>query len=347
MAGRGKAAREATAGFAEVQADLANRSYRPVYVLEGEDAHRMEGVVAHLRDRLLEPAAQAFNYHVFNGDSADLAQVVQQALSYPLLAARQLVWLRDCDRCAVGEGREAALEKYLERPVENTVLVLTATKLDGRRRWVKRCKESGWHFHFAPPEGAALVDWVLKAAGRQQVPLDRDLAEMLCELVGSDLRALSGELEKLALAVEEAGRAPTRAQLQSLILRQRAVDPFELVRALVPGDPAPALILWRRLAAEGAVAHEVGPLMIWRVRQLALVAALLAEGRTESDVQTLAGLSPWAYRQVSQAARRWGPSQIGRALAACRRFDAALKGSPLRPDLVLEQAILDVCGLGD
>ncbi len=347
MSARGRAGRGAAPGFAEVLADLKSKSFRPVYVLEGEDSHRAEAVVAHLRDAVLEPAARAFNYRAYNGETADLAAVLQQAMSYPMLARRQVIWLRDAERCALAEGREEALDRYLADPPDETVLILTAAKLDGRRRWVKRAKQAGYHFEFAPPEGAALAEWVVKAGAKAGLTLDVELAEMLCEFVGNDLRALTAEIDKLALLAEEDGRLPDRARLRELILRQRAVDPFELIRALAPGDPAPALALWRRLGAEGHSAHELAPLIIWRMRQVALVAALVDEGRSDGEIQGMAGLSPWAFRQVKAIAAAWGAGGAARALRACLRCDAALKSSPLRPELVLERALLDVCSAGD
>jgi DNA polymerase-3 subunit delta len=341
---QGRSGRGHGPGFSEVLADLKGRTFRPVYVLEGEDTHRAEAVVAHLRDAVLDPAARAFNYRVYNGDAADLAAVLQQATSYPMLSRQQVIWVRDVERCALGDGREEALERYLASPVPETVLILSATKLDGRRRWVKRAKQVGYHFDFAPPEGAALVEWVIKAGRKAGLPVDHELAEMLCELVGNDLRALAAEVEKLALLKEEQAGLSNPAALRGVIQHQRAVDPFEVVRALVPGDPAPALALWRRMAAEGHTAHELAPLIIWRVRQAALVASLIEEGRSDAEVQSLAGLTPWAFQQVRGVAAAWGGAGAVRALRACRRCDAALKGSPLRPELVLERTLLDVCG---
>ncbi len=333
-------------GFEDLLAALKAKRYASVYVLEGEDTHRMEQVVAHLRDTLLDEAARSFNYQVYAGDEADLRDVLRQALSYPMLAQTQLLWVRDAERCNMAEGREEALEKYLKAPSPQTVMVLTATKFDGRRRWVKLARESGEHFVFANPQGAELVRWTQRACAKAGLQLDETLAELLCERVGDDLRALSGEIAKLSLAAAEAGRPLTAEDVRTHVRQQREADVFELVYALKPDDPRPALRAWRRLAEDGHAAQELIPLLSWRVRQLALVAALIAEGSSDADIQRVAGLWPRALSQVKETLRGLGDAGIRRALAACKRCEGSLKGSPLRPDVALELAILEICGCG-
>jgi len=74
------------------------------------------------------------------------------------------------------------------------------------------------------------------------------------------------------------------------------------------------------------------------------VGALIDEGRSDAEILEMAGVSTWALGQVRRVAAAWGGARAGRALRACRRCDAALKSSPLRPELVMERALLDVCG---
>ncbi len=324
-------------------AEIKRQHYRPVYVLEGEETLRLENVAAHLRDALLTPAEQAFGHHAFDGDTADFGAVLRQALSFPMLAARQMVWLKQADRCLAGAEQEAALELYLASPPAKTVLVMTAAKLDGRRRWVKQVKAAGLHFLLAPPRGAALVEWVMKAARQRGLPLDAEGAELLVDQVGGDLRALESELDKLALVAEEAGVLPAPSSLRDLVLAQRQIDPFELVKLLGQGDPRRAIALWRRWAAEGRSPYELAPLLAWRMRQLSLVRSLLLAGHGEREAAQAAGVPPFAAGAICQAAGAWPPEALGAALEACLDCERGLKASPLRPELVLEKAILEIC----
>ena len=150
-----------------VDQDLKTGKFRPVYLLAGEDTLRIEGVVDKIRKDVLGITGSAFNFHVFQGDQAPVEKILQQALSLPMLGDKQVIWVKQVDRCLGTQDSQGHLEKYLGDPVPETILILSGDKVDKRKKWVKTCLENGYFFDFTPPTGEALVQWVLKAAQRQ------------------------------------------------------------------------------------------------------------------------------------------------------------------------------------
>lgn len=331
------------ADFAALRRELADGKIRPVYLLAGEDSLRAEGVVDWLRRTLLGDAGSAFNYHVYDGDDAGLDRVIQQALSYPMMCPHQVLWVKRADQLMNDPTAEPAFQRYLEQPAGETVLVLTADKVDGRKAWVKACKAAGCLFDMAPPSGRDLVDWTVRRARDKGLRLSREPAELLVELVGDDPAAIDGELEKVALIAAESQEQLDDAQLREVIMSQRSVDPFLLVRCLGPGHVREGLNTYHRFLSEGRSAFELAPLMIWRIKQVAQVAALRAEGVSEREVPSALGISPYAARQAVATASDWGSEGVERALAACQRCEAAMKSSPLGAESILERAILEIC----
>ncbi len=81
-----------------VNADLKTGDFRPVYVLAGDDALRMEQVVHAIRDRALGESSASFNYHALQGDQVEMARVMQQAMSLPMFAGVQLIWVKHAEK---------------------------------------------------------------------------------------------------------------------------------------------------------------------------------------------------------------------------------------------------------
>ena len=326
-----------------VNQDLKSGNFRPVYVLAGEDALRAEQVVEKIRKDALGEQGAAFNYHVLQGDQVDIARVLQQALSLPMFAGRQVIWVKHAERLLGAQEAQDRFEGYVKKPVPETILILSAEKVDRRKKWVKACTEAGALFDFSPPTGEALAQWVVKAARREGLPLGADEARVLCELVGNDLLSLKSEIDKLALLAEDRGSPLTAGEIAGIIMDQAALEGYEITANLAPGRAADVLRTWSRLQEWGRTAYEIAPLVLARVRRGALLQACREAGWSDQEIGGATGQNPWSFRYYETMVRGLGPDGLRRALAAALACDRSLKSSPLKPDIILEKTIAALC----
>jgi DNA polymerase-3 subunit delta len=326
-----------------VEQDLKPKNYRPVYLLAGEDALRIEGVVQKIRNDALGESGAAFNFHVMQGDQVEIGAVLQQVMALPMLGGVQVIWVKQTDKLLGDAGSQGHLEKYLAQPVPETILILSADKVDKRKKWVKLCQQAGFYFDFTPPSGEALVRWVLKAAQREGLPLGPEEAGVLCELVGNDLMSLKSELDKLALLQEDKGGPLTPAELRQVIMDQAALEGYEITAQLQPGKAREVLKTWFRLAEWGKSAYEISPLLISRVRKGAILASGRAAGMADKEIGALSGQNPWSFRYLEPMVRCWDREGQARALRVVLECDRKLKSSPLKPNIIIEKTILELC----
>ncbi|MEN8005473.1 MAG: DNA polymerase III subunit delta [Candidatus Krumholzibacteriota bacterium] len=339
-----KAKGAALPGFQElVEQDLKPGKFRSVYLLAGEDTLRMEGVIQKIRKDVLGESGSVFNYHVFQGDQTPVEKVLQQALSLPMLGNKQVIWVKQADKCLGGSDGQGALEKYLSRPVDETILILTAEKVDKRKKWVKVCQEGRFLFDFTPPAGEMLIQWVLKAARRENLPLEAEQAQVLCELVGNDLLSLKSEIDKLALLAEDRGGGISSEEIGRIIMDQAALEGYEITANLEPGKAPQVLKTWYRLSEWGRSAYEIAPLIISRVRKGSILAAGRSAGMNDREIGALSGQNPWSFRYLEPMVRGMGGQGLGNALGSALSCDRRLKGSPLKPNIIIEKLILDLC----
>jgi len=331
-------------GFQElVNQDLKTGSYRPVYLFAGDDPLRMSGVVDKIRKDTLGDAGSAFNFHTLHGDQIGVERLIQQALALPMMGSVQLIWVKNADLCLGTQDSQAALEKYLSNPVKETILVLTTSKADKRLKWVKACVSNGYFFDFSPPEGEALVQWVLKAAKREGLELGRQEAEILCDLVGNDLLGLKNEISKLALYADQSGGSLTAKELSRIIMDQAELQGFDITNDLEPGKSREVLKTWFRLAEWGKSAYEISPLMLSRIRKGAMLSVCRKQGMSDKEIASLTGSSPWGFRFLDPMIRGLGEQGISRALKTSLECDRKLKSSPISPDLIVEKTVMELC----
>ncbi len=340
---RGKA-NSSVPGFQElVNQDLKTGKFRPVYLLAGEDTLRVEGVVEKIKKDALGQAGIAFNFHVLHGDQVGIDRIMQQALALPMLGNIQVIWLKNADQCLNTQENQAVLDKYIQKPVKETILIMSLARADKRLKWIKTCVSQGFFFDFSPPEGEALVQWVLKAAGREGLKLGRPEAEILCDLVGKDLLGLKNEISKLALLADQRGGDLSAEELSRIIMDQAELQGFDITNDLEPGKAHAVLKTWFRLAEWGKSPYEISPLMVSRIRKGALLTSCRAQNMSDKEIAGLTGSSPWGFRFMEPMIRGLGARGIRRALDLCLDCDRRMKSSPLGPDLILEKTILELC----
>jgi len=331
-------------GFQElVNQDLKTGNFRPVYLLAGDDPLRMTGVVEKIRKETLGDAGSAFNFHTLHGDQIGVERIVQQSLALPMMGKVQLIWVKNADLCLGTQDSQAALEKYISNPVPETILVLTTSKADKRLKWVKACISSGYFFDFSPPEGEALVQWVLKSAGREGLKLGRQEAEILCDLVGNDLLGLKNEISKLALFADQRGGNLSAEELNRIIMDQAELQGFDITNELEPGKSRQVLKTWFRLSEWGKSAYEISPLMLSRIRKGAMLSVCRGQGMSDKEIASLTGASPWGFRFLDPMIRGLGSHGIGKAMITSLECDRKLKSSPMNPDIIIEKTIMELC----
>jgi len=331
-------------GFQDlVNQDLKTGNYRMVYLFAGDDPLRMSGVVEKIRKDTLGEAGSAFNFHKLHGDQIGVERIIQQALALPMMGKVQLIWVKNVDLCLGAQDSQAALEKYLAKPVPETILIMTTNKADKRLKWVKACVAGGYFFDFSPPEGEALLQWVKKAAVREGLSLGRREAEILCDLVGNDLLGLKNEIAKLALYADQRGGSLSPEELSRIIMDQAELQGFDITNELEPGKAKEVLKTWFRLAEWGKSAYEISPLLLSRIRKGAMLSVCRSQGMSDKEIASLTGASPWGFRFLDPMIRGLGSKGITRAMRTSLDCDIKLKSSPVNPDIIIEKTIMELC----
>jgi DNA polymerase-3 subunit delta len=70
----------------------------------------------------------------------------------------------------------------------------------------------------------------------------------------------------------------------------------------------------------------------------------LASGLRGQDAAKEAGAPPFKARDLTESARRFKARDLSLAFSVLAEADLALKGSRTPPDVVLEEALLRLCG---
>ena len=328
---------------------VKQRVLDPVYYLHGDEDVLKDEAVRILIDRAVDPAARAFNVDQRSAPDLDAEAFYALVNTPPMLAVTRAVIVRGVEQLKKPSNLRQELLRYLAAPNPTTLLVLVQGAGAPADAELTRAA-TAVAVDRLPPE--RVERWLAHRAGQLELALSPDAVAWLLSAVGTDLAALSRELEKLAAL--GLGRPATREDVAALVGVRRGETLDDVVEAA----------LERRAAA---AAQLVGPVLeqggMSGVRLLSALGTHLvgtALARAELDRGTESGrlasrllghlraarpygLGSWERTAARWAgwAERWTAPELAEALRLALRADRALKSPTVSDERgILEQLVL-------
>ena len=318
---------------AELERELGSGRLRPAYLLAGSEALLRDDASRAITEAVLADGPRDFNLDRFDGSSCNEARLLEAVRSLPVLAERRLVVLREPEvkgrgSKTLGDGIAAAVEEI--RGSSSTVLVVTASTIDKRSKWVKAFNEPAVLVACDPPKGLrAIVAFLRQEAKRRQISLQSGAAEALAEAVGPQLLMLRQELEKAALHAGP-GRPVSRDDVLAVVSELADEPIWDLTDAIGEGRTPDALVILSRLLESGAPPPVLLGSFASHFRRLA---------RSHCGA-SVAG-HPFMVRKLESQARRYTRRRLVACLHAIHEVDEALKGRGSLPaEIALERLVI-------
>src|SRR5262245_190404 len=182
------------AGEKGLRAAIQSRVFAPVYFLHGADEVRKEDALRQLIAAAVDPATRDFNLELRRGSDLDPETLGSILATPPMMADRRVVVIRDVG--ALRREARASLDRYIQSPAPDVVLVMTAIagSKDDRSLLTRSTA-----VELEPLSGARIPKWITHyATDKLGCELTPGALTLLQDAVGTDLSQLKTELDKLA-----------------------------------------------------------------------------------------------------------------------------------------------------
>jgi len=314
--------------YDSVMADLRAGKFAPIYILMGEEAYYIDKISDFIAANALKPEERDFNLTVVFGSDATPNQIVDMAKRYPMMAERQVVIVKEAQNIKNWER----IEKYAERPVPTTVLVICHKNgsIDGRKKILSKAAQTGVVFESKKKrdyELPAFIELYLKANGK--VTIENKAAQMIADHIGADLSRLTSELDKLMLSLPENDRRVTPDIVEEKIGVSKDFNAYELRNAIVNRDVMKANRIIYYFNSNPRVADSIFQFvpMLFSYFQNLLIAYYAPQPRTADSVARWLGLrAGWAADIYMTGMRNYSGMKVMQIISKIRETDAKSKG---------------------
>ena len=321
------AEKKATVTFDAIMRDLKSGKYAPVYILMGDESYYIDRITDYIAENVLEPDDRDFNQTVVFGADTTAAQVVDMAKGYPVMpASHRVVIVKE----AQGLKSLDALERYFEKPLASTLLVIAYKNgtIDRRKKVVGKAEAVGVVFESKKKRDYELPTFIETYLKKNHVAIDPKSAAMIAEHIGADLSRLISELDKVMISLPDDNRRVTPDIVEREIGVSKEFNIFELRTAIIERNvfKANQIVKYFDKNPKAGSLFSCLPLLYTFFQNL-MVAFYAPDKNNDNNLAAFLELkSVWALKDYRVGMRNFSAMKTLQILAKIRETDAKSKG---------------------
>lgn len=328
-----------------------------LYVLWGADDFSLSEALDKIKEGVGDPEALATNLTVLEGPEATVDRLRSVCEAAPFLAEKRIVivngLLARCQpqgrpRRTRAKKRDAAaddalpLAEYMATIPESTILVLVDGAVRGDNPLLKLLSGTAEVRAFPLLRDAALKQWLQSRVQRAGGTVSSGAVDLLVRLIGSDLRVMAGEVDKLALYA--AGRKIEEEDVRLLVGHTQQTSVFALMDAIVEFRPKAAELLLHRMIQQGATPTYLLAMLTRQLRLIVLAKEVGTPRMSAADLRGRLGLtSEFVARKAMEQARSYTMPRLSGIYRQILDADLAIKTGRLDAELALHVLVAELC----
>ena len=303
--------------------EIRNKKFEKIYFLHGEEPYFIDVLTKAIQDNALEESERDFNQSILYGKDAEVLSLISELKSYPMMAERRLVILKEAQYFKAIEQ----LESYLENPANSTIFVICYKykTFDARKKILKNALKNGVVFKSEKVKEYQLAEWIQQYIKTTGYELTSKACMLLIESLGNDLGRIVKELEKLAVLIEK-GTIINENHIEENIGISKDYNVFELTNAVANKDNLKALKIVDYFDHNPKAADLVFVISnLFKFFSQIMRIHFLPNKSREAVAQAL-GVHPFVAGELTNAKNKYDPRKIAANIALIHEYDLKSKG---------------------
>lgn len=310
-------------------------NFEPLYLVYGEERWFIDELQRILVEKGVQPHERDFNLDILYGADVDAKSALGICQSYPMMAERRVVVIRDFDRIR----DNSIFKSYAEQPNPQAVVFLVCS---GKPRFNSHpylaIRKHGKAIEFEALYSNQVPRWIETLAKERGMRMKPRAVQMLSDFVGSKLSNVATELDKLSTFA--GGREEvTEDDVVQATGQTREFNVFELQRAVGETSYNDAIRISERLLQQssnerGECLKIIAVLTSFFVR-LWQLSGLQMRRIPEKEMAKAIGVSPYFLKEYLGSLQRFDRAALDRAISSLLAADYELKGGSARSERLI------------
>lgn len=304
----------------------------PVVLLAGDEDYLMERYTRHLSEVGVPKDMRDFNFDTLYCPESGAKRIIEIARSFPMMAEKRVLVVKDIQKLPAADV--TALASYSQQANPSTCMILLYRSGDLRHKVVRDLRKHVYIIECKKLYENQALAWLETELGDRGRKVERDAVSLLLMQVGTNLRDLMNEVEKLLLFVDE-DKPITATEVAAVAGFRKEYTIFSLQNAIGERDLKQAFEIYDRI--RHGTPLQVMLFQIAKYLTNLLIAKGFSAGPNDGELAKLTKTHPYFVKELHRHKRMYSDSELENALENVRQVDYISKTYPVQEAFIVQQ----------
>jgi len=312
----------------------------PFYFLHGPETFYQTEVIQALIQKCITEDNRYFNLETFDARESTVSHWLGSARTLSFVGGTKLVVVRNLHEAVPQDQDAQTLIDYAQSPIPEACVVVTADKVDRKRKLFKTLTKLKTAVACEAPKENE--HWLRKRAEEAGYSLSSDAARFLINRVGPRPGILAKELEKTLLYAGK-NKSVSERDVAEVVGESKLENVFALTDALKTKNPEKALRLLNNQIDHGEEPIKILGTIAWQLRMIWQVKHYQQKNLPSGQIAKAMGANPYIVEKALQHTCRFSTQQLRSGYLELVNADRSLKSTTKDPMAVMQTLILNLC----
>ena len=268
--------------FDSALTEVKKSPQKSIYLLSGEEEYFIEILLKSIMKRFLQPGMRDFNYQVLYGPEITDQQLMNYISEFPMMSEYRMILCYDFDKVKI--KNQDVFNQFFLKPIETTIFIAIVNKIDKRKTLYKNIISHAFSYVSKKLYDDKITGWIVNKVSYDGYSISSEAAESLFGYLGSNLRDIANELEKIYLFLDKDKKEINFSTIESVCGFSREYSPFQLANFIIKGDLKTALNVGSYMIEKGEPLVKILSGIYFQFNKLWQISYLLRNKNSDSEV---------------------------------------------------------------
>lgn len=334
--------------LSELSAKLDKKNFDSCYILGGVDENLIKESLKKIIDCNVDPTFKDLNYVEFDGENAQIIDVINACETLPFMSDKKVVMVYRCKFLKSGGNKEDEkkldeIKKYISNMPKHCILVmyyLFASDKDRINPKLKAFEKNATVVSVEKLRGGELKAKVKKIFDQNHKKIEQNALTLFCNEVDNNMEIINNEIAKLCAYTE--GRGVTREDVLVLMPQRSESHIFDLIDYIGEKRLKNALDVLDEILFKGEKWNFILSSIGKRFEQILNIKLRLNQGKNKDTIASEMSLHPYVCEKLIAQSRKFSDKNIVKILEQCLITEGRLKSRTIDEKVELETLLINI-----